>query len=460
MFSAAMLALLALGSSAIDPPTQLLVEYLPSPLVGIGTATPRFSWAVTGPRGVSTAAYQIVVREVLSSAIVWDTGKVAGPAWDNTTSTVDYAGKIALFPDTGYEWQVKWWPSGGATPSDFSTAATFHVGLLTMSDWQGAVSLQAVSAPVPTPLPTPAPAPPTVCSANCKMIAVPNNRYYTGSYNESQTHDVKSIPDCQAACLADAACVQITWAPTHPDKCVMYKKITTALIGGAQGWTKCNSSGTVAATCAPLTPAPAPAPKAGVAAEMVRQIFTAPTTVAKSVLYISAVGWTTAQINGVGVAPTEILNPGRTSFDVRQYYMAYDVTDMIKPGEKNCLGLLSAAGWQSMPHHTLSAKALLSITTTTTTTTNNNNDNNNNTTTTTSAKSYVATAANWTGSVDGAITSANIYAGETYDANKEVHLPPPFSAPFCPPPPCSRPNILRPPLCSAHSSHVNHFSLP
>jgi alpha-L-rhamnosidase len=176
---------------------------------------------------------------------------------------------------------------------------------------------------------------------------------------------------------------------------------------------------------------------------MVRQIFTAPTTVAKSVLYISAVGWTTAQINGVGVAPTEILNPGRTSFDVRQYYMAYDVTDMIKPGEKNCLGLLSAAGWQSMPHHTLSAKALLSITTTTT-----------------SAKSYVATAANWTGSVDGAITSANIYAGETYDANKEVHLPPPFSAPFCPPPPCSRPNILRPPLCSAHSSHVNHFSLP
>jgi alpha-L-rhamnosidase len=86
------------------------------------------------------------------------------------------------------------------------------------------------------------------------MVAVPHNGIYTGSYNESHSHDVKSIPDCQAACLADAACVQITWAPTHPDKCVVYYAITSEMTveGDAQGWTKCNASSTDPATCAPI----------------------------------------------------------------------------------------------------------------------------------------------------------------------------------------------------------------
>jgi hypothetical protein len=154
---------------------------------------------------------------------------------------------------------------------------------------------------------------------------------------------------------------------------------------------------------------------------------------------------------------------GRTSFDVRQYYMAYDVTALIKPGEKNCIGLLSAAGWQSknacslhlpardiplsptshsppappltpidtprqanktiicvsafcvffyvgMPSHTLSAKALLSISSGTT------NDHGG------STKKFVATATTWTGSVNGPITAASIYLGEKYDATKEVSI--------------------------------------
>lgn len=52
-------------------------------------------------------------------------------------------------------------------------------------------------------------------------------------------------------------------------------------------------------------------------------------------------------MNGYETAPNDRLNPGRTSFEVRQYYMAYDVTTLVKKGQ-NVVAMLLGHGWQSM----------------------------------------------------------------------------------------------------------------
>ena len=51
------------------------------------------------------------------------------------------------------------------------------------------------------------------------MVPISAGSYHVGFYNETQAHAVATIPDCEAACLQDPACVQITWAPSHGDKC-------------------------------------------------------------------------------------------------------------------------------------------------------------------------------------------------------------------------------------------------
>eukprot|EP01051_Picozoa_sp_SAG22_P015867 SAG22_NODE_2140_length_2952_cov_2.317210_2_plen_187_part_00 len=124
-------------------------------------------------------------------------------------------------------------------------------------------------------------------------------------------------------------------------------------------------------------------------------------------------GWVNPFLNGAEVAIHDRLNPGRTSFDMRQWYMAHDVTAAIKPGArrqflssqclllwsppflgrcislpfvflrrcfhrcppsrrrtvrcrrssgaKNAVGVLLGVGWQSMGGHTPAARLLLSI---------------------------------------------------------------------------------------------------
>ena len=81
-----------------------------------------------------------------------------------------------------------------------------------------------------------------------------------------------------------------------------------------------------------------------------------------ALVHSKAVGWAEAYINGENVAPTEVLNPGRTNFEMRQWYMAHDVTALIRPGAANVVGIVAAGGWQSMPGHRLSSKLVLTIT--------------------------------------------------------------------------------------------------
>lgn len=118
----------------------------------------------------------------------------------------------------------------------------------------------------------------------------------------------------------------------------------------------------------------------------------------QATVYISAVGWAQVQINGQPVAPADVLNPGRSNFDVRQWYLAYDVSKRIVAGEKNSVAVLMAAGWQSMGGHTLASKLLLSMTDSAGT------------------RTVIPSSTAWVGSDKSPISAANIYQGEAYAA--------------------------------------------
>ena len=196
---------------------------------------------------------------------------------------------------------------------------------------------------------------------------------------------------------------------SHRDKCVMYNSYTDKAASSAQGWLKCQTADTNASACTgfPAPPSP-PAPAAGTGAHLLRTTFTAPTTVRSATVYLSAVGWAELLINGVKVAPTEALSPGRTTFDMRQWYTAHNVSGLLLPGVKNVIAIQAAAGWQSMATkhggYQLTVRAVLKI-----------RDG------ATGARTDVATTtAAWVATRNGPITSANIYKGESYDATKEL----------------------------------------
>jgi hypothetical protein len=91
------------------------------------------------------------------------------------------------------------------------------------------------------------------------MVAIGHTKgFYSGKYNETQTSSVKTVDACKAACLADAACVQITWAVRPKDPCVMYQQINSKMqiIKGAVGFVKCGAGATDPSACAAITPVP------------------------------------------------------------------------------------------------------------------------------------------------------------------------------------------------------------
>jgi len=224
-------------------PTTLLVEYWSSPAIGVDRSRPRFSWTLSSAaRGVGSAAYQIVVTDG-AAATAWDSAKVASDA-----NQVECG--VELKPDTAYEWKVRWWSAAGGAPSPFSAPAQLRTGLFSAADWMSA-------APIDTGVQTPAAvavnstttrararttASPCAKPGACQMVStitiMKTDGYFMGVFNASLTHSVDSIPDCIAACEASPACVQITWAPSHYDKCVTYTSISPGFAGGAQGWVK------------------------------------------------------------------------------------------------------------------------------------------------------------------------------------------------------------------------------
>jgi len=133
--------MLVLGTTAVVAEANITVkelccEYSANP-PGIDTSQPRFSWIPqSSQRGQMQSAYHILVaisEEKLKSNIgdKWDSGKVKSEKSVN----VAYQGKALASGEKCY-WKARIWDKYGQA-SAWSKLATFEMGLLKESDWQG-----------------------------------------------------------------------------------------------------------------------------------------------------------------------------------------------------------------------------------------------------------------------------------------------------------------------------------
>jgi alpha-L-rhamnosidase len=134
--------------------THLLTEDLQNP-ISIDALHPRFSWQLTAgeKRNVMQTAYEIKVFTygITTSGAregIWATDKIAS----DQSVYVPYQGG-ALLSGKEYFWQVRIWDNKGKA-TEWSTAASFRMGLLTPADWQAqwitpAVTEDSVNRPSP-----------------------------------------------------------------------------------------------------------------------------------------------------------------------------------------------------------------------------------------------------------------------------------------------------------------------
>ena len=115
---------------------NIVCEYALNPL-GIDTVSPRFSWQVNHPeRGQLQSAYQVLVASSQSNL-----DKDIGDKWDSEkvesgqSVNVAYKGN-PLKSGKSYYWKVRVWDKNSQV-SPYSERATFEIGLLKTSDWQG-----------------------------------------------------------------------------------------------------------------------------------------------------------------------------------------------------------------------------------------------------------------------------------------------------------------------------------
>ena len=114
---------------------HLKCEELVNPLA-IDNTTPHFSWQLnSGRQGEQQTAYQVLVasdRERLNEnkADLWNSGKVTSSA----STWIPYQGKLLAAKSFAY-WKVRIWNKDGEV-SEWSTPASFGIGLLSPQDWK------------------------------------------------------------------------------------------------------------------------------------------------------------------------------------------------------------------------------------------------------------------------------------------------------------------------------------
>jgi len=129
-----------IGNSTVTAnimPSYLRCEYLVNPL-GIDMLNPRLSWILEShERGQKQSAYQILVASSegklnADEGDLWDSGKL-----DSDQSVhVEYRGQNLKSRQQCW-WKVRIWDKDGSL-SNWSESATWSMGLLEKSDWEGA----------------------------------------------------------------------------------------------------------------------------------------------------------------------------------------------------------------------------------------------------------------------------------------------------------------------------------
>jgi alpha-L-rhamnosidase len=139
-------------------------------------------------------------------------------------------------------------------------------------------------------------------------------------------------------------------------------------------------------------------------APMLRRSFRVASPVRRAVIYVTAAGLYELSINGKRVG-RDFFTPGWTEYSKRNYYQAYDVTHLLRPGQENVIGAILGDGWYGLHHGgrgRLALKAQLHI------------DYRS------GRSDTIATDARWRTTDRSPIRMSDIYNGETYDARKAM----------------------------------------
>ncbi|WP_213816385.1 alpha-L-rhamnosidase [Glaciihabitans sp. dw_435] len=144
---------------------------------------------------------------------------------------------------------------------------------------------------------------------------------------------------------------------------------------------------------------------------LLRTTFDVTGDVAGATLYATAHGVYQALINGTEV-DDEVLKPGWTAYQYRLTHESTDVTDLLVPG-RNALGITLAGGWftesfgfreGAKPFYGQDAAAAAQLVISYTD----------------GSTQVVTTDDTWTATGSGPVVASGIYAGETYDARKDL----------------------------------------
>ena len=158
--------------------------------------------------------------------------------------------------------------------------------------------------------------------------------------------------------------------------------------------------------------------KTRIAARYLRKEFQLRDDIREARLYICGLGQYCAYLNGVEVAPEEILKPALSDYNKRAYFNAYDVTDFLRKGD-NAIGVTLAGGrffgmrynrgeneWGGISHATLYGRprliAQLEVTYADGTT------------------ERITSNSSWKITNQGPIRTANEFDGETFDMRRDL----------------------------------------
>ncbi len=439
-------------------PTDLRCEYRQNPL-GIDSLQPRLSWKVESRipsgRGWVESAYQILVasREDLlghDQGDLWDTGKMSS----DQSIQLPYGGK-PLSSGEQVWWKVRVWDKDGKA-SAWSEPARWSMGLLAATDWKGKwIGLDGGEGK-PEQLRNAQWIGSSDAGAGTKYfrrtIDIPRGSSVTDAlvYFVSSGASVLYIngqEEGKGLGVGDPISSDVTQA-LHPGANVLAIALTTSgndspgLIGmveleradrealvvktdqqwrvsstEAPNWNR-RDFGDASWETAKILGVYGIAPWGEVGskertvlpARLLRKDFEVKNQVKRGTLYVSGLGLFEAYVNGEKVS-RDALVPGLTDYDKRVFYLTYDVTKFLKPGN-NALGVILGNGRYFAPRHKVPTftrtygypKLLLQL----------EMESADGTIT------RVASDESWKLTTAGPIRENNEYDGEVYDARREM----------------------------------------
>jgi alpha-L-rhamnosidase len=439
-------------------PVDLRCEYRQNPL-GIDAARPRLSWLLQSAdpeaRGQSQTAYQILAassKERLRNgqADLWDSGKVRS----DKSIQIPYGGK-ALVSRAQVWWSVRVWNNAGR-PSPWSEPAFWSMGLLRPEDWKGrwigldggegkplALSrahwlwssepgsgLRCFRRTIQV-----APGD-SVSDALAFFVSTGDSTLYVNGRSVGRASGAKaaiSTDITQALRPGSNVLAVAVTAPANDapgmigDVEMEFAKADPAAVttdgewrvSGAEvdGWTGDGFDDTGWATAKVIgNYGAAPWGDVGWAerrvlpARMLRKQFQVSGEVKRGTLYFSGIGLSEAYLNGQKIGH-DVLVPALSNYDKRVFYLTYDVTDRLKPGD-NAIGVILGNGRYFAPRFGLpigtrtfgypKLRLQLEI-----------EDG-------AGHVQQVLSDSSWKLTTDGPIRNDNEYDGEVYDARQEM----------------------------------------